>query len=378
MIGMGYYGTMPAVHPAQRTRNPGWYTAYTPGRGQPGPPRGAAHLQQMVIDLTGLELANASLLGRGHRRRGGHGDGQKGRQEQRGCFRPPTAIRRRSPSCVRAPAVSAWTLPAIRSETESGPRVRRPAPLPRLEWGGARFSSGDRAAARCRAALAVMATDLLSLVLLTARRARRRRGDRQRAAFRRAHGLRRAARRLLRDARRLQARRTRTADRRVRTDAHGRPALRMALQTREQHIRREGASSNARRRFCSPCRRDVRRLSRSGGSPPHRGAGASPDRILAAGSRSLGIEVITRCYFDTLTLRVPGEAAQLAAQACACGINLRVVDRDHLGVALDETTRREHLETLAGVRCRGDLPSIDALDGNPQTSLRRCDAPATT
>ena len=86
-------------------------------------------------------------------------------------------------------------------------------------------------------------------------------------------------------------------------------------------------------------------------------------RILAAGLADRGIEVITPVYFDTLTLRVPGRAAQLAAQARKQGINLRLVDRDHLGVALDETTRREHLETLWQVLGSGRaLPDFDALD----------------
>jgi glycine dehydrogenase len=86
-------------------------------------------------------------------------------------------------------------------------------------------------------------------------------------------------------------------------------------------------------------------------------------RILAAGLAHRGIEVITPAYFDTLTLRVPGRAALLAAEARKRGINLRLVDRDHLGVALDETTRREHLETLWQVLGSGPaLPDFAALE----------------
>jgi glycine dehydrogenase len=86
-------------------------------------------------------------------------------------------------------------------------------------------------------------------------------------------------------------------------------------------------------------------------------------RILAAGLARLGVEVTTRVCFDTITLRVPGQAGQLAARASEHGINLRLVDADHLGVALDETTRREHLETLWQVLgSGGERPNADQLD----------------
>jgi glycine dehydrogenase len=82
-----------------------------------------------------------------------------------------------------------------------------------------------------------------------------------------------------------------------------------------------------------------------------------------SGLSHLDIEVITPAYFDTLTLCVPGRAAQLAAQARKRGINLRLIDRDHLGLALDETTRREHVETLWQVFGSGrELPDLAAVD----------------
>ena len=87
-------------------------------------------------------------------------------------------------------------------------------------------------------------------------------------------------------------------------------------------------------------------------------------QILAEGLRRLGFEIETETYFDTLTLRVPGQAARIAARAREQRINLRVVDADRLGISLDETTRRENLATLWRVFStkRGARLSIDEID----------------
>jgi glycine dehydrogenase len=214
-------------------------------------------------------------------------------------------------------------------------------------------------------ALAVMATDLLSLVLLTPPGelgADVAIGSAQRFGVPMGYGGPHAAFFATRDAHKRAVPGRLIG---VSVDARGRPALRMALQTREQHIRREKATSN----ICTAqvllaviaamyavyhgpegLRRIAGRVHRL-------------TRILAAGLAARGVEVITLAYFDTLTLRVPGRAALLAAQARKHGINLRLVDRDHLGVALDETTRREHLETLWQVLGFGPaLPDFDALE----------------
>jgi glycine dehydrogenase len=370
MIGMGYYDTItPAVIQRNVLENPGWYTAYTPYQAEVSQGRLEALLnfQQMVIDLTGLELANASLL-----------------DEGTAAAEAMAMIRRVGKSPADAFFVDAdchpQTLAVLRTrarglglEIAVGDPFRDLAPTG--VFGALLHYPGSSGAVRDfrpvieqlhgAGALAVMATDLLSLVLLTPPGelgADVAIGSAQRFGVPMGYGGPHAAFFATRDAYKRAAPGRLIG---VSVDARGRPALRMALQTREQHIRREKATSN----ICTAevllavmaamyaiyhgpagLRRIARRVHRL-------------IRILAAGFSHLGIEVITPAYFDTLTLRVPGRAAQLAAQARKRGINLRLVDRDRLGVALDETARREHVETLWQVfGSKRELPDFESLD----------------
>jgi glycine dehydrogenase len=386
MIGMGYYDTItPPVIQRNVLENPGWYTAYTPYQAEVSQGRLEALLtfQQMVINLTGLELANASLL-----------------DEATAAAEAMAMARRVGKSSAHAFFVDAdchpQTLAVLRTRAGGlGLKIVTGDPFRDLEpanvFGALLHYPGSSGAVRDfrpvieklheAQALAVMAADLLSLVLLTPPGelgADVAVGSAQRFGVPMGYGGPHAAFFATRDAYKRAVPGRLIG---VSVDAHGRPALRMALQTREQHIRREKATSNI-------CTAQVLLAVVAAMYAVYHG----PDglrqiaarvhrltRILAAGLRRLGIEVLTEVYFDTLTLRVPGRARELAARASERGINLRVVDDDHLGVALDETTRREHLETLWQVfGAGGKLPNIDALDRDlPQAlpeALRRTSA----
>ncbi len=149
----------------------------------------------------------------------------------------------------------------------------------------------------------------------------------------------------------------------VSIDAQGRTAFRLALQTREQHIRREKATSNI-------CTAQVLLAVIAGLYAAYHGADglrAIARRVhgmtagLAGSLRAGGVEVVHRHFFDTLTVRVPGRAAEVLAAAAARRINLRPVDADTLGIALDETTTPA---VVAGVLAAFGIDgSVDAPAG---------------
>ncbi len=370
MIGLGYYDTItPAVIQRNVLEDPGWYTAYTPYQAEVSQGRLEALLnfQQMVIDLTGLELANASLL-----------------DEATAAAEAMAMARRVGKNGANVFFVDIdchpQTLAVLRTRARGlGLEIAVGDPLRDLQpagvFGALLHYPGSSGAVRdFRAvveqlhgagALAVMATDLLSLVVLTPPGelgADVAIGSAQRFGVPMGYGGPHAAFFATRDAYKRAVPGRLIG---VSVDAQGRPALRMALQTREQHIRREKATSNICTAQVLLAVMAAMYAVYHGPEGLRRIAGRVHrlTRLLAAGLAERGVEVITPAYFDTLTLRVPGRAAQLSAQARGRGINLRLVDPDHLGVALDETTRREHLETLWQALAPGrGSPDFDALE----------------
>ena len=348
LIGMGYYGThTPPVILRNVLENPGWYTAYTPYQAEVSQGRLEAVLnyQQMVVDLTGMELANASLLDEATAAAEAMAMAHRVRRSKSDRFfvdadcHPQTLAvlrTRAAPSRHRA----GRRRPAGPTLDGPGP-VRRAAPVPRHRR--ARSATRGPPSTPCtpQGGLAVVATDLLALTLLTPPGelgADIVLGSAQRFGVPMGYGGPHAAFFATKDAHK-RAMPGRIIG--VSVDSRGQPALRMALQTREQHIRRDKAT-------CNICTAQVLLAVIAGfyavwhgpegltriAAPrprPHRAPGRRPARDRHRRSS-------TTAFFDTLTLRVPGRAHELLIAARDAGINLRLVDADRLGVV----ARRDH------------------------------------
>ena len=377
MIGMGYYDTvMPAVIKRNVLENPGWYTAYTPYQAEVSQGRLEALLnyQQMIIDLTGMELANASLL-----------------DEATAAAEAMTMSRRLSKSSANSVFVDQdchpQTIAVIKTRAHSlGYEIIVADPFHGLEQhdffalivqypgstGEIKDLSQTTATAHNKSALITVAADLLSLVLLKPPAAFGVDivvGSSQRFGVPMGYGGPHAAFFATKDQYK------RSVPGRiigVSKDSHGQVALRMALQTREQHIRRDKATSNI-------CTSQVLLAVISGFYAVYHGAEGLRliagrvhryAQILAAGLKQLGHEVLSECYFDTLVIHVPNRAKRFAAHADEANINLRIIDADHIGISLDETTTRKNLRAVWQVfaAATSDLPDINVIDA----SLTEC------
>ena len=391
MIGMGYHGTItPPVILRNVLENPAWYTAYTPYQAEVSQGRLEALLdfQQMVMDLTGMELANASLLDEATAAAEAMAMARRVSKSKSARFfvdadcHPQTiAVVRTRAAPLGIDVVVGDPYRAFGGDAPGRNASGRDAPGgdafdgdvfgALVQYPGSSGALRDPSAIveRVQAAkgLAVFAADLLALCLVEppgAFGADVVVGSAQRFGVPMGFGGPHAAFFATRDAYKRQ-----TPGRiiGVSVDARGRPALRMALQTREQHIRREKATSNI-------CTAQVLLAVMAGMYAVYHG----PERLraiagrvhrlakaLSAGLAAAGREVVTESYFDTLTVRVPGEAEALADRARDAGFNVRRVDGDHIGLSLDETTRVEDVRgiiaALGASAAGGSGADIDAL-----------------
>ena len=374
-IGMGYYDTLtPAVILRNVLENPGWYTAYTPYQPEISQGRLEALLnyQQLVMDLTGMELANASLL-----------------DEGTAAAEAMTLLQRvnkksRSEAFFIAADCHPQTIAVVRTRAHHlGIQVTvgdAQRDLIGGDYFGALLQYPNTYGEVCdpreligkahdQHTLVVVAADLLSLVLLTPpgeMGADVVVGNSQRFGVPMGYGGPHAAFFATRDD---YKRSTPGRIIGVSIDRHGKRALRMAMQTREQHIRREKVTSNicTAQALLSICaafyaiyhgpqglRKIARRVQRL-------------TQILGAGLQQLGFAPANAAHFDTIAIVVGNEQDAIIERAEAARVNLRRIDTDRIGISLDETSSGEHVAQLwqifSGKPAAFDVAAIDAQLG---------------
>ncbi len=380
-IGQGYYGTYtPNVILRNILENPAWYTAYTPYQAEISQGRMEAliNFQTMCADLTGMEIANASLLDEATAAAEAMTLAKRSCKSKSNVFFVSRGVHPQTLEVVRTRAEPLGIELVVGADADAASTEAFGVLLQYPDtFGGIHDYRAIADATRARGGLVAVATDLLALTLLAAPGewgADIVVGNSQRFGVPFGNGGPHAAFMACRDAykRSMPGRLIG-----VSIDAEGKSAYRLALQTREQHIRREKATSNI-------CTAQVLlavmasmyavyhgpegliRIARR----THRLA-----TILATALRSKGVAV-NKEFFDTL--HVTGiDAVAVHARAEAAHINLRHIDEHSVGISFDETSTREDLIQLAGV-FGIDGMDVDALDAAATdalpTRLRRTSA----
>ncbi|UWE09815.1 aminomethyl-transferring glycine dehydrogenase [Actinacidiphila bryophytorum] len=380
MIGLGYYGTFtPPVILRNVMENPAWYTAYTPYQPEISQGRLEAliNFQTAVADLTGLPTSGASLLDEGTAAAEAMALSRRVGKVKNGVFLVDADTFPQTTAVIGTRAEPAGVEVVVADLTDGIPAevAERGVFGVLLQYPGASGAVRDLRPvieqAHGLGAVVTVAADLLALTLLTspgALGADIAVGTTQRFGVPMGFGGPHAGYLAVREsyARNLPGRLVG-----VSVDADGDTAYRLALQTREQHIRREKATSNI-------CTAQVLLAVMAGMYAVYHGPEGLAQiarrthryaAVLAEGLRAAGVQTVHDGYFDTLTARVPGRAAEVVAAAREAGVNLRQTDADLVGISCDETTDRAALTAvLAAFGATGDV-DLDALDAAAPDAL---------
>jgi glycine dehydrogenase len=373
MIGQGYYNThTPGVILRNIFENPAWYTAYTPYQPEISQGRLEAMLnfQQMITDLTGMDIANASMLDEGTAAAEAMTLIQRVGKSSSNVFYVADDVlpQTREIIMTRAKPLGIMVRTCAADQTQqvaaSGDCFGMLLQYPGVN-GDVRDYRASVEALHAKGAMAIVAADLLALTLLAPPGewgADVVVGNSQRFGVPMGFGGPHAGYLSTRDAfkRSMSGRLVG-----ITIDAQGNPAYRLALQTREQHIRREKATSN----ICTAqvllavmasmyavyhgpqgLRQIAQRV--------HRYTG-----VLAASLTQLGYSISNQTFFDTLTIETK-KAGKLHTIAVAQGINLRRIDANHIGLSLDETTCRDDIALLWSIFAQGmrPMPAVPNFD----------------
>jgi glycine dehydrogenase len=376
-IGQGYYGThTPGVILRNVLENPAWYTAYTPYQAEISQGRMEALLnfQTMVCDLTGMAIANASMLDEATAAAEAMTLAKRSVKSKSNVFLVSGDCHPQTIEVIKTRAAPLGIEVKVSTVSET---------LPHLMVSGEFFAALAQYPAttghvhdlrplaghahQCDAAL-IVAADLLALTLLVAPGefdADIVCGTTQRFGMPLCNGGPHAAYLACRDEfkRSLPGRLVG-----VSVDTHGQPAYRLALQTREQHIRREKATSNICTAQVLPAVVASMYAVYHGPDGLMRIAQrvAALTAILAKGLTQMGREPVNTTAFDSLTIRTGEDTPAIIERAQAAGVNLRQRLQQHLGISLDETSTRADIETLWGLFAPAgtQAPRFDDLSGS--------------
>ncbi|HRM82957.1 MAG TPA: aminomethyl-transferring glycine dehydrogenase subunit GcvPA, partial [Acidovorax temperans] len=380
-IGQGYYGThTPGVILRNILENPAWYTAYTPYQAEisQGRMEALVNFQTMVCDLTGMPIANASML-------------DEATAAAEAMTLAKRSVKSKSNVFVVAGDAHPQTIEVIQTRAKPlGLEVRLANSAE--EWNtlldGDYFAAlaqypatsgriddlrADVEKAHAKQAAFIVAADLLALTLITPpgeQGADIVVGTTQRFGMPMGAGGPHAAYMACRDEfkRSMPGRLVG-----VSVDVHGKPAYRLALQTREQHIRREKATSNICTAQVLPAVIASMYAVYHGPEGLKRIAQrvASYTAILAQGLKQLGAPVREQASFDTLSLHTGAATKSIAARAVSMGANLRIYFEEYLCISLDETTTRADIELLWKVFAKDGqpLPTFDAFENGVESLI---------